>query len=296
MGGLPQGKDRERWVTAVLLAGTVLVADMHVEPGVAVGVAYVLPVLLMLWSTDGRHVWYWAAITSVLVGVGLALSPPGGPQDHVLLNRGLSLVAIWLAALLVYRRKRVERRWQHRADHDPLTGLLNREAFRRRLEEALARAGREEEEEQRVAVCFIDLDRFKEANDRFGHHVGDRLLACLGRTLRTHSRRAEPAGRLGGDEFAVIMENVGSRHEARLAARRLLARARKALRQRSVPMDLTASIGVACYPDDGTDADTLLRRADRAMYDAKRLGGARCLAASRGETSGRFTPLDPSPS
>jgi diguanylate cyclase (GGDEF)-like protein len=164
---------------------------------------------------------------------------------------------------LVERLRRTAAEQTHQATHDYLTGLPNRRALSTTVGEALVRGGN-----GRVAVVLIDLDRFKEINDTLGHHMGDEVLRDVGARLE----RALPAGatvaRLGGDEFAIVLVDV-SREEAIEEARRLLAALESPFAVAGLLLDVGGSAGVAISPEDGTDANTLLQRADVAMYDAK---------------------------
>jgi len=150
---------------------------------------------------------------------------------------------------------------------DPLTGAGNREAFNRQVTAELARAKRHDHP---LALAMIDLNGFKEVNDRFGHAVGDRALALVARTLREATRAADAVFRWGGDEFAVVMPMIGGA-EAQAATERF-ARAIADLDLDG--LRLGASVGIAGYPQDGRDVETLMRRADDLMY-ASKVPGAR---------------------
>ena len=160
----------------------------------------------------------------------------------------------------------IERQLEHLASHDALTGLPNRYHLRRELEAALERAGREG---GGLALLYIDLDGFKAANDRYGHEAGDRLLRDAARQLRDGLRQNDLIARVGGDEFVAVLPACASASDALNIATAL--RARLALLQSlgSDTPQIDASVGVACFPADGNDADALLRHADAAMYVAK---------------------------
>jgi diguanylate cyclase (GGDEF)-like protein len=150
------------------------------------------------------------------------------------------------------------------AEHDALTELPNRELFHRRAEAALARANGLREP---AAIAIVDLDRFKEVNDTLGHHNGDRLLTELARRVAGHTRAGDTVARLGGDEFGLIL--LGARD-----AERALAEIREVIDRdvevSGLPLSVQASIGYVLAPEDGGDVDTLMQRADVAMYVAKR--------------------------
>jgi diguanylate cyclase (GGDEF)-like protein len=175
-------------------------------------------------------------------------------------------------------RKRAEQELTHRANHDPLTGLPNREQFRTALDEAIVRA---RAQGRSAAVMYVDLDDFKLVNDGFGHEVGDELLVAVAERLRGATRTSDLVGRDGGDEFLVLMPDLpGSLEQATGAAEKAAARVREALlRPVSVPsaeLDVSASVGVSLFPFDAADTQTLLKHADAAMYDAKAAGRDAC--------------------
>jgi diguanylate cyclase (GGDEF)-like protein/PAS domain S-box-containing protein len=157
----------------------------------------------------------------------------------------------------------------HLAHHDALTALPNRLLFHDRLQHALARAAREE---QQLAVLFIDLDRFKNVNDTLGHHVGDELLKQVARALSARLRDGDTLARLGGDEFIVLLENVDGEYGARLVADKLVAMFEQPFTVSDYELFVTCSVGVSMFPRDGLDLNILVRNADVAMYQAKARG------------------------
>jgi diguanylate cyclase (GGDEF)-like protein/PAS domain S-box-containing protein len=167
-------------------------------------------------------------------------------------------------------RKAHEERIHFLAHHDVLTELPNRSLCQQRLTEAIEQACKEGE---KVAVLFIDLDRFKLINDTLGHHIGDGLLRTVAQRLTNAVRADDTVSRLGGDEFVVIMRHVGTREELNAAVN---DRMMPAIRQSAVveghTIAVSCSVGVALYPDDATDHVELMRRADAAMYEAKGAG------------------------
>lgn len=158
---------------------------------------------------------------------------------------------------------------EHQAHHDPLTGLPNRSLFLDRLAQALRRGQREE---GKVAVLFIDLDRFKAINDRCGHDIGDQVLIRVAERLQSVVRDQDSAARIGGDEFAVILEGLKALPDSDRVASTLVAAFESPLEIGGLAIDIGASIGIATYPEDGDGIDMLLRRADVAMYHAKQSG------------------------
>jgi diguanylate cyclase (GGDEF)-like protein len=157
-----------------------------------------------------------------------------------------------------------EERILHQANHDGLTGLPNRSHARDRLEQAIA----DPPAERCCAVLMLDLDRFKEINDTLGHGFGDQVLREVAKRLRQAVRPEDMVARLGGDEFMVLMQDVEREHAPR-RAQALLEHLRLPLDLPTTRINLDCSIGLVLHPDHGADAQTLLRRADIALYDAK---------------------------
>ncbi len=155
------------------------------------------------------------------------------------------------------------------AQFDELTGLPNRSLLRDRLEQAIAQAHRRRHS---AAVLFVDLDRFKLVNDTLGHAAGDGLLAEAARRLKANVRAADTVGRISGDEFAVILADLAKPEDAEVVARKLIAALAAPFDLRGQEAFVSASIGIALTPDDGEDAETLLKHADAAMYRAKESG------------------------
>jgi diguanylate cyclase (GGDEF)-like protein/PAS domain S-box-containing protein len=175
-------------------------------------------------------------------------------------------------------RKRAEQELSHRASHDPLTGLPNRDQFRAVLDEAIAEAS---SSGGSVAVMYVDLDDFKLVNDGFGHEVGDELLVAVAERLSWATRTTDVVGRDGGDEFLVLMPSLpANQEEASRAAELATARVRDALVKPvpagSVEHYVSTSVGVSLFPFDAEDGQTLLKHADAAMYDAKAAGRNAC--------------------
>ncbi|MGF6770706.1 diguanylate cyclase (GGDEF)-like protein/PAS domain S-box-containing protein [Paraburkholderia sp. GAS199] len=167
-------------------------------------------------------------------------------------------------------RKKSEARIQFLAEHDVLTELPNRELFVKRLGAVLDNARRTK---QRIAVLFIDLDRFKNINDSLGHHIGDNLLRSVSRRLLQAVRSNDTVSRLGGDEFTVILTGVNHAADvARTIEERLMPLVRQPHELGGVALPVSCSVGVALFPDDGNDIETLMQNADAAMYQAKAAG------------------------
>ena len=173
-------------------------------------------------------------------------------------------------AIDITARKRSEERIQFLAHHDVLTELPNRSLCVQRLQLALAQASVTGE---KVAVLFIDLDRFKAINDTLGHHIGDGLLRSVASRLTQAMRSRDTVSRLGGDEFVVVMRDVAGREDMQqLVERRLIPLIRQSHPVEGHELNVSCSVGIAVYPGDGGDIDELMRRADAAMYEAKTTG------------------------
>jgi diguanylate cyclase (GGDEF)-like protein len=166
-------------------------------------------------------------------------------------------------------KTRADDRIEYLASHDSLTGLPNRETFNELLHYAIEAAHRHE---RQFAVLFIDLDRFKVINDSLGHDAGDILLVEIASRLRGGLRSSDVVARLGGDEFVVILEETADRDDVEHIARDLLSALSQPLQLSGHECHTTASIGIAMYPSDGSDVQTLTKNADMAMYIAKEDG------------------------
>ena len=170
----------------------------------------------------------------------------------------------------ITERKKSEASMQHQALYDSLTDLSNRRLFQERLSHAMSKAHREE---KLLAVCFFDLDSFKMINDNLGHAVGDELLKSVAKRLRSTMRQGDIVARISGDEFALAIEGLSNVDELEKIVEKLRFRLSQPYRIRGHKIYTSASIGVALYPLDSADRDTMLRNADAAMYRAKELGG-----------------------
>jgi diguanylate cyclase (GGDEF)-like protein len=155
------------------------------------------------------------------------------------------------------------------ATHDGLTGLPNSVLLNDRLESALSRARRGR---RRVGVMFLDLDHFKDVNDTLGHRVGDALLKELSRRIRGALRQSDVLARISGDEFVVVLEDLPDEGAPERVARMILDEVRRPFQVEGNEIHVSGSLGLAIHPEDGADAETLLKNADAAMYHAKELG------------------------
>ncbi|GAA0783427.1 diguanylate cyclase domain-containing protein [Marinobacterium sediminicola] len=225
------------------------------------------------WSDTARELHIaacWAqpiiAAYDEVVGV-FACYPqtPGSPSES---DRQLLQRMAHLAAIALERHRRMER-IRFLAMHDPLTGLPNRSLLNEHLGRNLRRAQREG---QQFALMFIDLDGFKQINDQHGHDAGDDLLSVLAGRMTQQLRGTDTCARIGGDEFVVMLETVQNPESAGLVATKILRCLSTPVQRGQQTLQVSASIGIALYPHDGTSADALLTHADDAMYQAKANG------------------------
>ncbi len=164
------------------------------------------------------------------------------------------------------------------AYHDSLTGLPNRALFLQLLGQAIGSA---DSERRRLAVLFLDLDYFKKVNDALGHAAGDRLLVAVADRLRAAVRKTDTVARMSGDEFTILLPNLDGTGVARALAKKLAASIAQPFALGEQKIETSVSIGIGLYPDNGNTAETLLARADAAMYQAKTNGrGSFCFASA----------------
>ena len=166
-------------------------------------------------------------------------------------------------------RKRYESHIEHLANHDSLTGLPNRTRLRDRVGQAIVHAKRTSSS---VALLYVDLDQFKLVNDSWGHLVGDALLLEVGTRLKAAMREGDTVARLGGDEFVILLSDLARPGDSALVARKIAGALARPVELEGRVLQVTASIGIAIWPGDGTDLDSLLQCADAAMYRAKDAG------------------------
>ena len=249
--------------------------------------------ILWVFAVAGFRLWPATALAAAIVGAAVlnALTIPGAAA-HELYNYFFWLFVSFSLAYLgghlleyyskvyfynarqlrneIEERKVAQEQLRHTAFHDPLTGLPNRMLLSDRLANAILRAERAGE---KVGWIYVDLDRFKQLNDTFGHAAGDKLLTMVARRLRACVRASDTVGRLGGDEFTILLDGIVGTEDAMRVAEKIRA-------SLEVPYDLgaapsfssSASIGVAIFPDHGRDETVLSKRADAAMYRSKRKG------------------------
>lgn len=228
---------------------------------------YLGPVALATWYGSRRI----GIVTAIVAGcmwylsdlaAGATYSHPAIPVWNTLVRLGFFLITATLLSSVRVRFD-VERRF---ARTDTLTGVLNRRAFEERLELALALAARER---RAIALAYVDVDDFKQVNDRRGHAEGDRVLVTIARALAGSIRRTDAVARLGGDEFALLLSSTEP-----AGARQLLDKIARSLREvsRSAGLEITCSIGAVTFGTPPSSAAAAIAAADALMYKAKRSG------------------------
>lgn len=199
---------------------------------------------------DKKNSWRWLQLTSKTV-------------DRDKDGKALSIVGIQVD---VTEQKEAQQKLAFMATHDDLTGLPNRTLFMDRLKLALARAQRSR---KKLAVLFLDIDKFKDINDTLGHSIGDRLIKMVSRQICLCLRKSDTIARMGGDEFMLLLPEINRDQDVDNVARKIINMIQIPFTMDHIMLQVTTSIGIALYPHDGQDGETLIKNADIAMYYAK---------------------------
>ena len=233
--------------------------------------------------------WLGVPLTAPSGGIGaIVVQSYSGEVRYTVEHQALlQFVSNQVAAAI--ERKQNATWLQYIAGHDVLTDLPNRELFHDRLETALATARRDH---QRLSVLYIDLDRFKQANDSYGHDAGDLLLCETARRIRQCLRESDTVGRLGGDEFAVLLLGIHRPEDAFVIAEKIRHSLNQPFALGDGGLQISSSIGIAVYPEHGEDRKQLMRHADTAMYEAKKQGRNRLGMADAPDFSEDDAALD----
>lgn len=255
-----------RLLVAAALTGGVYALTVRTPPELGLGVLYVVPVLLVARQEGIGWGVVFALATSLLrFVVGLEQLPPETALEFRVLNEIAYLAVVGLAITGLSQLRRTQEQLELLATRDSLTNVLNARAFAAELAQEL---GRNRRYGRPLALIYLDLDDFKKVNDAHGHATGDAVLRLVADAMRSAVRRADLVGRLGGDEFGVLMPETDGA-VAHAAAIRLVTGIRSVFR--GTP-SVTASIGVVAVAGTEAGSDELLRKADQAMYEAKRAG------------------------
>jgi diguanylate cyclase (GGDEF)-like protein len=260
------GLQRRLVVVIGTVAFTLLLyaADTRVSNDVRLGMLYLVPVLVATWYEGA----VWGALcvaATVVLRMTLEVTQAGTPLALAAVHQSSFVVVAGITMFGFRHMRRTQDELQRMATHDHLTATLNASAFSRRLAEELRRLRRYP---RPGALIYLDLDNFKGLNDAHGHQVGDAVLRRAADALRRAVREVDIVGRLGGDEFAVLMPETDGA-VATAAARRLSDGIRQSFDGKPA---VTASVGVVSFGASEASVDDLLRRADQAMYQAKRAG------------------------
>jgi len=250
----------------VLLTLLVYWINAVTPPAARLGILYIIPVLLVTW-TEGLA---WGILFAVVTTgfrevIAWEQLPADTPMVWRVITGAAYLAVLGLAMSGLQTLRRGEAQMARLVIQDPLTNVLNARAFAERLSQELDRNRRYP---RPLSLMYMDLDNFKIINDTHGHQTGDAVLRLVADATRSSVRQADVVGRLGGDEFAVLMPETDAQL-ADAAAKRLIASLRNVFK--GTP-NVTASIGVVSCTATDASTDDLLRRADQAMYDAKKSG------------------------
>ena len=270
-------------VLGVISSAVYFSLDVHYSPEVLVGVLYTTVVLFGLLARARRMVLAFACTSTVLIALGWLLNPVIDNSAVGLINRALALFVIWAIAGMAYHylnaQHELEAALRHLAESDPLTQILNRVGIMTELSRRYAEYQRYGSE---FSVLMIDVDHFKQINDRFGHLAGDQVLRRVAGIVRSALREVDSVGRYGGEEFLVVLPGTRLDSAVNTAERIRIAIEQIPIRVERERVRVTVSIGaMAAAPGGPESVDALVDGADRAMYEAKHSGRNRVSPALR---------------
>lgn len=251
----------------------IFVIDLLTPKGIALGVVYLGMIFVALIIKRLAIVLTFAAVATALVLSGYLLSPNTLDATTGLVNLGITLFIIWLAAVMLIFHLTQEKKYTEKlaelANHDALTGVHNRHYFNQELEKEIAKSRRYKID---LSLCIIDIDHFKRVNDTYGHPIGDQVLKSLATICKTVLRDVDIVVRFGGEEFIVILPSTPI-EGALLTAERI----RKAIEEHNfnydeVALNCTVSVGVASHDNKDWNDKDLIKAADIALYEAKKQG------------------------
>ncbi|MBF0506458.1 MAG: GGDEF domain-containing protein [Nitrospirae bacterium] len=236
-------------------------------------ILYVFPQLYAFAHLKRQHFIILAAVCLMLIILDFFISPQRAITPAILVNRLIGLVTIMGTSFLfiqlklsLEKTKEMEQEMRHQAHHDALTGLPNRRLFADLIRIKCAEALRHR---TKIALLFMDLDRFKDVNDTLGHEVGDLLLKEVAARLKANLRKSDIIFRTGGDEFNIIISDISKVENISDVAQNIVGIFQRPFSIAGHELHITTSIGISIYPDDSDDIEMLLRYADIAMYYAK---------------------------
>ena len=257
--------------TALALAAVILIAlvDWQVEANFAAAEFYLIPVAAIAWY-QGLRPGTWLVLVAAVLAFGLTPYATGDTDytQRQYIAIFVHIIHLTIAVLIMSKLRSALDAERRLARIDPLTGLYNQREFYSRARVELDRSKRAQAP---FTLAYLDLDDFKDINDRYGHREGDTVLKCAADALRSTVRSIDVAVRMGGDEFAVIMADTDEETATQVAERLRLAVA-GASGDSTKPQDVTASVGVAVFQDSPDTVDEMLACADRLMYQAKVAG------------------------
>jgi diguanylate cyclase (GGDEF)-like protein len=257
--------DHPAYFAAIVANEIVAAEDAASHPATrSLGPVYLKP--LGIAATLDAPVWLDGRVVGMVCGEVTRGTRAWQPEEIDFASGIATMIAL---ALEASQRRGAEAQLMRLAHYDALTGLPNRNLLGDRLRQALVYAGRHR---SRVALMFLDLDRFKNINDSLGHYVGDQILKEVAARLTRTLRANDTVARLGGDEFVVVLQDVHDPSDAAMVAQNLLRELGPPYVLEGRELHLSASAGITLYPDDGRDADVLMKNADVAMYHVKDSG------------------------
>lgn len=277
---VPRMSTRRATLYGALAALAIFVFDLANPLGVVGSMPYVVLPLLGLLAGAPRAIFALAVLGTLLTLGGLLSSADGAPLVVVLMNRGLSLMTIWVVALIAIRHlaigESLRESLEKQATHDPLTERYNRRYVFGIIENELKKYRRYGD---RFSLILIDADFFKGVNDKFGHPAGDAALRHIADACVRSVREADVVGRFGGEEFIIVLPHTKAEEAAVVAERIRASMHQSVFKWQNRPVDITLSLGVAEVGRDTATFDQLLKAADQALYAAKRAGRDRVAIA-----------------
>lgn len=266
-------RDQQGAAVGLLLSAAILYFDYMTPLGVADANLYVAVVVIGLLFRSKRLVLVFGGLGIALTVVGIFLSPSGAALSVFLLNRGLAVFAIVVLTASGYafltRQLQLESKLREIAETDELTGVASRRLLIKQLEDNVSKAQRYGSS---LAIMVLDIDQFKQINDRYGHVCGDEILARVAQVCFSCARKVDVVGRYGGDEFIVICPNANDEGVHALAERMRLAVREIKIACLPPECEVKISIGMARLDKDVNSAMELLKRADGALLEAKHRG------------------------